>query len=80
MFRRWRSRWWCGRWLRWLGRLLWPSLAARAFWGTTIRSARDEIEFGLDPEDVIEPCGEQFFATAHLHGVARTIIVEPNGQ
>jgi len=58
LFRWWRSRWWCCRWLRWLGRLLWPSLAARAFWGTTIRSARDEIEFGLDPEDMVESCCE----------------------
>lgn len=67
--------WWC-----WCGLRLWPSRAAIAFWGTTIRNTRNEVKFGLDSQDLMETSGQEFFAPAHLHGGASAIIIEPDCQ
>lgn len=62
-------------WLRLL-----PSLAARTFWGTTIRGTGDQVELRLDTQYMVEPGGEEFCATAHLHRITGTVVIETNGQ
>ena len=69
------------RWrLGWSLLRLWPSRAARCFWGTTARGARNEIELGLDAEHMIESSGQQFFPATLLNGAACAVIIKPDGQ
>ena len=49
--------WWLRLPLGWSLLRLWPSRAARCFWGTTIRGTRNQIELRLDPEHMIETGG-----------------------
>src|SRR5699024_6441951 len=40
-------------WLcRWSG--VWPGRAARTFWGTTLRGPRDQVQFGLNSQHMVE--------------------------
>lgn len=59
---------------------LWPSRAARCFWGTTIRSSGNQVKLRLDAQDVVESGCQQFFAAALLHGVAGAVVIKTDGQ
>lgn len=61
------------------GRLPGWRRTARAFWGTTIRGARDEIEFGRDAKHLVESGGQQVCTTAGLHGRASAVIIKADG-
>lgn len=72
---------WLLRWrLGWSLLRLWPSRAARCFWGTTVRGARNQIEFRLDTEHMVESGGQQFFSATLLNGAACAVIIKPDGQ